>query len=184
MTAASERVRECWDRACALAEFKGAGSADPRSIGAEIDAAVEGSLPGPERFAVWALLTEAWQLCSQEGRAEDAAECMRLAAAMVEQQGRVLGALKAAQAVEDIVWPEDAGSQPELCGLKGLRAWDGARQRIVHAMTDNGFGPQEPKVEVSVFDAPSKLGPCSGCDSRGECAEWCPGLRAEPAVRP
>jgi hypothetical protein len=105
---------------------------------------------------------------------------MRLAVAMVEQKDRVLGALKAAQAVEDVIWPEGAGSQPELCGLKGLRVRDGARQRIVHAMTDNGFGPQEPKT---VFDAPSKPGPCSGCDSRGECAEWCPGLRTETAVR-
>jgi len=180
VTAASERARDCWDRACSLAGFKGAGSVDPRSIGAQIDAVVEESLPGPEMIAVRALLTEAWRLCSQEGRDAEAAEHMRLAAAMVEQSGRVLGALKAAQAVEDVVWPEDAGSQPELCGLKGLRARDGARQRIVHAMIDNGFGPQELK---SVFDAPSKPGPCSGCDSRGECAEWCPGLRAETAVR-
>lgn len=95
MTAASERVRDCWDRACNLAGFEGAGSADPRSIGAQIDATVE-----------------------------------------------VLS--------------------------------------VKDAMRDNGFGPQEPK---SVFDATSKPGPCSGCDSRGECAECCPGLRAETAVR-
>jgi hypothetical protein len=179
MTAASERVRDCWDRACNLAGFKGAGSVDPRSIGAQIDSTVE-VLFGAERVAVQALLMRAWEIVSSPGDEENAAECLKLAATMVEQRGRVLGALKAAQAVEDVVWPEDAGSQPELCGLKGLRARDGARQRIVHAMTDNGFGPQEPK---SVFDAPSKLGPCSGCDSRGECAEWCPGLRAEPAVQ-
>lgn len=146
MTAASERVRECWDLACKLAGFKGTGSADPRSIGAQIDATQE-ALVGPERFAVHALLNEARRLCSQYGDVERAGECMRLAAAMVEQRGRVLGALKAAQAVEDVLWPEDAGSQPELCGLKGLRARDGARQRIVHAMTDNGFGPQEPAVK-------------------------------------
>ena len=133
MTAASERVRECWDRACKLAGFVGAGSADPRSIGAQIDATDE-VLVGPERFAVHALLTEAWRLCSQEGRAEDAAECMRLAAAMVEQRGRVVGALKAAQAVEEVLWADGDPAVPKLF-------WATKREEIVKVMRTNGFGP-------------------------------------------
>lgn len=98
MTAAAERVLECWDRACALGGFKGAGA----SIGAQIDAAVE-VLSGPEKVAVRALFGEAWRLTAQFGDAVRAAEYLKLAAAMGEQAGRVLGALKAAQAVEDLL---------------------------------------------------------------------------------
>jgi len=133
MTAASERVRDCWDRACNLAGFKGAGSVDPRSIGAQIDATAE-VLSGPELYAVRALLTEAWRLCSQEGRAEDAAECMRLAAAMVDQSGRVLGALKAVRAVEEALWADGDPSVPKLF-------WSTKREEIVEALRSNGFGP-------------------------------------------
>lgn len=138
MTAANVRVRECWDRACALAGFKGAGGDDPRGIGSQVDAAVE-VLSGPEMVAVRALLCEAWRLVSHHGDAEGAADFMRLAAAMGEQRGRVLGALRAAQVIEDALWSE--GTRENGGAIRMVVG--GVRMMIAEAMTNNGFGPQE-----------------------------------------
>ena len=155
MSAANERVRECWERACALAGLKGAGRG---SIGAQVDAALE-VLTGAELVAARALFGEAWRLVAQHGDAEGAAEHLRLGAAICEQRGRVLGALKAAQAVEDAFWPVDLDG----CGRsdRSANAVDaGVRcaqlRDAVQAMVDNGFGPEESKIaDPAALDSPS-----------------------------
>jgi hypothetical protein len=120
---------ECWVKACELAGFKG----DGRSPAAQIEATVE-PLFGAEFVAVNALLSEAGNRCLSLD-VDGAAECIALAAAMAGQRGRVLGALRAAQAVEDAFWPKKGGGCPSSEAVKARLA-----------MTDNGFGPQEPKA--------------------------------------
>ena len=156
MSAANERVRECWERACALAGFKGARG----GIGAQVDAALE-VLIGAELVAARALFGEAWRLVAQHGDAEGAAEHLRLGAAICEQRGRVLGALKAAQAVEDALWPGSEGIA-QASGVALLHCNVEARYATVRAMVDNGFGPQ---------DAPK----C--CEGIAYCREHNPGGR-------
>lgn len=143
MSTANERVRECWERACALAGFKGAGRG---SIGAQVDAALE-VLSGAELVAARALFGEAWRLVAQRGDTEGAAEHLRLGVALREQRGRVLGALKAAQAVEDALWPDDSivFVSAQVAGENAVAMSAETRRGVVSALIGNGFGPQEPK---------------------------------------
>ena len=151
MSAANEFVWECWDWVCELAGFKGAGRG---SIGAQVDAALA-PLTGAERAAAEACFNEAWRLVAQHGDAEGAAEHLRLGAAICEQRGRVLGALKAAQAVEDALWPGSEGIA-QASGVALLHCNVEARYATVRAMVDNGFGPEESKIaDPAALDSPS-----------------------------
>lgn len=121
-----ERVARSWARACALAGFQGSGS----SIGGQVDAVVE-PLSGAERTAVRSLLCEAWRLIARVDDVEGAAEHVKLAAALLAQAGRVEGALKAAQAVEEALFAGDDTSRQDGHILTDVR----------DAMAEAGFFP-------------------------------------------
>lgn len=130
--------QECWVTAWAKVGVKSSGN-----ISAEI-AERRCQVNGAEHDAVAYLLGEAERYCVL-GHVDGAAERLKLAAAMVEQRGRVLGALRAAKAVEEAFWPVDLDGNGRID-----RSWDAvdAAVRLAQlreaavAMVENGFGPQ------------------------------------------
>jgi hypothetical protein len=128
---------EKWTKTCLAA---GIEPGDAREqIAAMIDKTEKGSA---EWTAVSLLLTWAWDhSCS--GKIDLAAEHLKLAAAMVEQRGRVLGALRAAQAVEEALWPDELPLilSPSESATVALSTPAG-RVGVISAMLSNGFGPQ------------------------------------------
>ncbi len=129
-----------WVRACALAGVV----ANEISISAQKAATLE-ALEGAEREAVSALLDGAVLACGQD-EVDRAADMLRLASAMAAQRGRVVGALLAAQAVEDAL----------LEGDRTLRGDCHVLDAVKDAMRANGFGPKpaEPKVFPMTAEAP------------------------------
>lgn len=89
---------------------------------------------GAEETALSALLNKASGLAAVD-RIDEAAEHLRLAVAMAGQRGRVLGALRAAQAIEDALWGEKGEGLEDDFKLGFVRRF----------MRENGFGPGAPK---------------------------------------
>lgn len=122
-----------WAKACDLAGVK---------VG--FMSSVLGKADGAERTALVALFNGASSL-ADGGEVESAAEHLKLAAAMVEQRGRVLGALRAAKAVEEALWPIDEegnGQRALSCDSPHMIVQLGVLRSASKAMVENGFGPQ------------------------------------------